>query len=109
MSRIAHERSEALNVRQATLEDAESLAILNLDVQTLHASLVPAVFKAPAAGTYDAAEMRRIVSGAEGGSRGIARLATEVSCVNPEAVAFFTALGLAPYTQKMGRGGGCKR
>jgi aminoglycoside 3-N-acetyltransferase I len=51
-----------MRIRAATIEDAGTLATLNIAVQSLHAQLVPALFKPPGADTYNAETMGRLVA-----------------------------------------------
>lgn len=52
----------AVHIRTATLEDLSTLAALNATVQSLHARLVPELFKPVGADTYDEQTMQRIVA-----------------------------------------------
>ena len=49
-------------IRPATDEDSETLARLNVAVQSLHAQLVPALFKPPGVHTFDAATMVQLIA-----------------------------------------------
>jgi len=49
-------------IRPATDEDSETLARLNVAVQSLHAQLVPALFKPPGVHTFDAAAMAQLIA-----------------------------------------------
>ena len=53
---------ETIHIRAAGLEDASALATLNATVQSLHARLVPELFKPAGAETYDHHAMQRIVA-----------------------------------------------
>ena len=53
---------ETIHIRAAGLEDASALATLNATVQSLHARLVPELFKPAGAETYDQQAMQRIVA-----------------------------------------------
>ena len=53
---------ETILIRAAGMEDASALATLNATVQSLHARLVPELFKPAGAETYDQQAMQRIVA-----------------------------------------------
>ncbi len=54
-------------VRRATIHDAKVIARLNMAVQTLHASALPAVFKSATSGAFTAGEVTQLLEAA--GSR----------------------------------------
>ncbi len=63
--RMSHSGTESgetpITVRRAAAEDAITVAALNADVQALHASLFPTLFKRPSATTLAEAEARAII------------------------------------------------
>ena len=51
-----------MDIRLATLNDAESIAALNAEVQQVHAAALPHLFKPPSAETFPASLVRQLLA-----------------------------------------------
>jgi ribosomal protein S18 acetylase RimI-like enzyme len=58
-------RSTPISVRQATPDDAELIAILNVDVQAVHAAALPERFKRPGPTSFTTAETHDLLAKAD--------------------------------------------
>jgi ribosomal protein S18 acetylase RimI-like enzyme len=58
-------RSTPISIRQATLDDAELISILNVDVQAIHAAALPQRFKRPGPASFTTAETHDLLAKAD--------------------------------------------